>query len=100
MQADFSFFFDTGGRRRCYIAPERFYESSSGSTEQVSVQHLQPEMVRHPSTYIFLGCAVHQLNQEQSALSQLLLYFVSSLALPTMTCTKSGLLCHISCCRF
>lgn len=28
LQANFSFFFDTGGRRRCYIAPERFYESS------------------------------------------------------------------------
>ena len=26
--ADFSFFFDTGGRRRCYVAPERFYEST------------------------------------------------------------------------
>eukprot|EP00898_Chlorokybus_atmophyticus_P003180 jgi/Chlat1/3863/Chrsp26S04158 len=26
--ADFSFFFDTGGRRRCYVAPERFYEPS------------------------------------------------------------------------
>ncbi|KAK1285419.1 hypothetical protein QJS10_CPB20g00819 [Acorus calamus] len=24
--SDFSFFFDTGGRRRCYLAPERFYE--------------------------------------------------------------------------
>ncbi len=64
MQADFSFFFDTGGRRRCYIAPERFYESSSGSTEQVSVQHLQPEMVRHLSTHIFLARAVHELHHE------------------------------------
>ena len=45
MQADFSFFFDTGGRRRCYIAPERFYESSSSNLEQISVQRLQPEMV-------------------------------------------------------
>ena len=57
MQADFSFFFDTGGRRRCYIAPERFYESSTGSTEQVSVQQLQPEMVCHlkHSIYIMAG---------------------------------------------
>ena len=49
MQADFSFFFDTGGRRRCYIAPERFYKSSTGNQEQVFVQSLQPEMVGlHP----------------------------------------------------
>lgn len=25
-QADFSFFFDTSGKRKCYIAPERFYD--------------------------------------------------------------------------
>ncbi|GAM27383.1 hypothetical protein SAMD00019534_105580 [Acytostelium subglobosum LB1] len=28
--ADFSFYFDTSGRRTCYIAPERFYESNKG----------------------------------------------------------------------
>lgn len=27
--SDFSFFFDTSGRRTCYIAPERFFESES-----------------------------------------------------------------------
>jgi phosphoinositide-3-kinase, regulatory subunit 4 len=27
--ADFSFFFDTSGRRTCYIAPERFYTAST-----------------------------------------------------------------------
>ncbi|ODO02045.1 VPS15 protein kinase [Cryptococcus wingfieldii CBS 7118] len=27
--SDFSFFFDTSGRRTCYIAPERFYTSTS-----------------------------------------------------------------------
>ncbi|EIW79923.1 WD40 repeat-like protein [Coniophora puteana RWD-64-598 SS2] len=27
--ADFSFFFDTSGRRTCYIAPERFYTATS-----------------------------------------------------------------------
>lgn len=45
MQADFSFFFDTGGRRRCYIAPERFYESTSSNPEQAAAQQLKPEMV-------------------------------------------------------
>ena len=50
MQADFSFFFDTGGRRRCYIAPERFYESSSSNLEQAAAQQLKPEMVRRTLT--------------------------------------------------
>lgn len=27
--SDFSFYFDTSGRRTCYIAPERFYDASS-----------------------------------------------------------------------
>ncbi len=27
--ADFSFFFDTSGRRTCYVAPERFYSAES-----------------------------------------------------------------------
>uniref|UniRef100_V5EMI1 non-specific serine/threonine protein kinase n=2 Tax=Kalmanozyma brasiliensis (strain GHG001) TaxID=1365824 RepID=V5EMI1_KALBG len=27
--SDFSFFFDTSGRRTCYLAPERFYEAGS-----------------------------------------------------------------------
>ena len=29
--ADYSFFFDTGGRRRCYVAPERFRDGAQGS---------------------------------------------------------------------
>eukprot|EP01132_Coremiostelium_polycephalum_P010002 gene10002-12267_t len=28
--ADFSYYFDTSGRRTCYIAPERFYETNKG----------------------------------------------------------------------
>ncbi|KAL6744927.1 kinase-like domain-containing protein, partial [Haematococcus lacustris] len=30
--AEFSFFFDTGGRRRCYLAPERFYTTAATAT--------------------------------------------------------------------
>jgi len=35
--ADFSFFFDTTGRRTCYIAPERFYlvDSADQAPKQV-----------------------------------------------------------------
>ncbi len=32
-QADFSFFFDVGGRRRCYVAPERFYTTAATATQ-------------------------------------------------------------------
>ncbi|PWN25582.1 WD40 repeat-like protein [Jaminaea rosea] len=32
--ADFSFFFDTSGRRTCYIAPERFYTADSDIARQ------------------------------------------------------------------
>merc|ERR550532_2718783 len=34
--ADFSYFFDTSRRRTCYIAPERFVESSWRTTEAES----------------------------------------------------------------
>lgn len=50
-QADFSFYFDTGGRRRCYIAPERFYESGTSDPGQLAMQRLLPEMVG-PAPYI------------------------------------------------
>ena len=42
LQADFSFFFDTGGRRRCYLAPERFYSPSDAPEGEAP---LQPAMV-------------------------------------------------------
>ncbi|WFD01244.1 non-specific serine/threonine protein kinase [Malassezia yamatoensis] len=34
--ADFSRFFDTAGRRTCYVAPERFYESLEELTDRVN----------------------------------------------------------------
>lgn len=43
--ADFSFFFDTGGRRRCYLAPERLYEGAASAAAAASAP-LQAEMVR------------------------------------------------------
>lgn len=41
--SDFSFFFDTGGRRLCYLAPERFYEHGSDIL-LASDAPLQPSM--------------------------------------------------------
>jgi phosphoinositide-3-kinase regulatory subunit 4 len=33
--ADFSFYYDTGGRRTCYVAPERFYEGKKDANGEV-----------------------------------------------------------------
>ena len=46
MQADFSFFFDSGGRRRCYIAPERFHQGSTDDKSRTPLATpLHPAMV-------------------------------------------------------
>lgn len=45
--ADFSLFFDTGGRRRCYLAPERFYDPApGGGGPHAAAAPLTPAMVR------------------------------------------------------
>lgn len=69
--SDFSFFFDTGGRRRCYLAPERFYEHSSEIV-------VAPDAPLSPSMDIFsVGCVIAELfleGQPLFELSQLLAY--------------------------
>ncbi|CAO1621742.1 unnamed protein product [Jaminaea pallidilutea] len=35
--ADFAFFFDTSGRRTCYVAPERFYTADSETARQKAI---------------------------------------------------------------
>ncbi|KAL0337344.1 UNVERIFIED_CONTAM: Serine/threonine-protein kinase VPS15 [Sesamum calycinum] len=69
--SDFSFFFDTGGRRRCYVAPERFYEH--GGEMQVA-----QDALLKPSMDIFsVGCVIAELfleGQPLFELSQLLAY--------------------------
>ncbi|KAL2500940.1 protein kinase family protein/WD-40 repeat family protein [Forsythia ovata] len=69
--SDFSFFFDTGGRRRCYLAPERFYEH--GAEMQVA-----QDAPLKPSMDIFaVGCVIAELfleGQPLFELSQLLAY--------------------------
>eukprot|EP00850_Spirogloea_muscicola_P001771 SM000006S19536 [mRNA] locus=s6:1491579:1504808:+ [translate_table: standard] len=69
--SDYSFFFDTGGRRRCYVAPERFYDPALQSTPPV-------EAPLEPAMDIFsLGCTMAELFLEDQALfnlSQLLAY--------------------------
>ena len=60
LQADFSFFFDTGGRRRCYIAPERLYTSDTPDAEALSNASLHPSMVNSylPQSDTSCGCAI------------------------------------------
>lgn len=69
--SDFSFFFDTGGRRLCYLAPERFYEHGG----EVQVAQDAPLL---PSMDIFaVGCVIAELfleGQQLFELSQLLAY--------------------------
>ncbi|KAF5481940.1 hypothetical protein F2P56_002550 [Juglans regia] len=69
--SDFSFFFDTGGRRLCYLAPERFYEHG----DEMQVAHDAP---LRPSMDIFaVGCVIAELfleGQPLFELSQLLAY--------------------------
>lgn len=69
--ADFSFFFDTGGRRRCYLAPERFHE---GNVDSVATS----DAPLTPSMDIFsAGCVIGEMFLEGKALfdlSQLLAY--------------------------
>ncbi|PHU16738.1 hypothetical protein BC332_12433 [Capsicum chinense] len=69
--SDFSFFFDTGGRRRCYLAPERFYEHGGEI-------HVAQDAPLKPSMDIFaVGCVIAELfleGQPLFELSQLLAY--------------------------
>ncbi|CAM6046085.1 unnamed protein product [Sphagnum compactum] len=69
--ADFSFFFDTGGRRRCYLAPERFYEPNIDMLATADAP-LKPAM-----DIFSLGCVIGEMFLEGKALfdlSQLLAY--------------------------
>ncbi|XP_020241564.1 phosphoinositide 3-kinase regulatory subunit 4 isoform X2 [Asparagus officinalis] len=69
--SDFSFFFDTGGRRRCYLAPERFYDH--GGDTQIS----QDAPLKKSMDIFSLGCVIAELfleGQPLFELSQLLAY--------------------------
>ncbi|EFN54741.1 hypothetical protein CHLNCDRAFT_134632 [Chlorella variabilis] len=55
--ADFSFFFDTSGRRKCCLAPERFYDPAAGITPQQAA-----EASLTPAMDVFsLGCVLAEL---------------------------------------
>ncbi|XP_073220335.1 serine/threonine-protein kinase VPS15-like isoform X2 [Cicer arietinum] len=69
--SDFSFFFDTSGRRLCYLAPERFYEHG-GEMQVAQDSPLKPSM-----DLFAVGCVIAELfldGQPLFELSQLLAY--------------------------
>ena len=69
--ADYSFFFDAGGRRRCYVAPERFRDAAAEGVASVD------ERVTPAADVFSLGCALGELFIDGSALfdlSQLLAF--------------------------
>ncbi|KAK9863176.1 hypothetical protein WJX84_011949 [Apatococcus fuscideae] len=77
--ADFSYFFDTGGRRRCYIAPERLYESNTPEAAASRDALLEPAM-----DVFSLGCVLAELfhdGKELFDLSKLIAYRRGELAL-------------------
>ncbi|GAB4818761.1 hypothetical protein N2152v2_005807 [Parachlorella kessleri] len=71
--ADFSFFFDTAGRRKCYIAPERFYDSASPqAAREAAAMQLTPAM-----DVFSAGCVLAELFMDGQPLfdySKLLAY--------------------------
>ncbi|KIJ34216.1 hypothetical protein M422DRAFT_782951 [Sphaerobolus stellatus SS14] len=77
--ADFSFFFDTSGRRTCYIAPERFYTAGS-ETSKLKAKldfHERDGKVTETMDVFSLGSVIAELFLEGAAmitLSQLFKY--------------------------
>ncbi|KAF8128699.1 hypothetical protein EV363DRAFT_1433081 [Boletus edulis] len=73
--SDFSFFYDTNGRRTCYLAPERFYKA-----EKVARYIDQPDTndpVTQPMDVFSAGCVIAEMFLEGAplfTLSQLFKY--------------------------
>lgn len=81
--SDFSFFFDTSGRRACYIAPERFYTAASNPEISAKKSTLAVEegqrdgKVTEAMDCFSLGCVIAELFLEGAplfTLSQLFKY--------------------------
>ncbi|KAJ3746567.1 hypothetical protein DFH05DRAFT_1607341 [Lentinula detonsa] len=81
--SDFSFFFDTSGRRTCYIAPERFYTAASNPEISAKKSSLAVEegqrdgKVTEAMDCFSVGCVIAELFLEGAplfTLSQLFKY--------------------------
>ena len=73
--ADFSFYFDAGGRRRCYLAPERFVDAQNAATSMGAGPRRKsppPPPPLTPAMDVFsLGCVLGELFLEGKALFDL-----------------------------
>lgn len=83
--SDFSFFFDTSGRRTCYVAPERFYTAAENPDISAKKSRLAQEdgegrrdgKVTEAMDCFSAGCVIAELFLEGSplfTLSQLFKY--------------------------
>ncbi|KAH7106720.1 ARM repeat-containing protein [Auriculariales sp. MPI-PUGE-AT-0066] len=89
--ADFSFYFDSSGRRTCYIAPERFYEAGSDISkrkEAIREDETGPGKrdghVTEPMDVFSLGCVIAELWRDGAplfTLSQLFRYRAGELSI-------------------
>lgn len=77
--SDFSYFFDTSGRRTCYLAPERFYGQDSDISRKKATLEVGRSLgkVTEPMDVFSLGCVIAELFMEGTppfTLAQLLQY--------------------------
>jgi phosphoinositide-3-kinase regulatory subunit 4 len=77
--SDFSYFFDTSGRRTCYLAPERFYSPDSEISRKKATLDVGRSLgrVTEAMDVFSLGCVIAELFMEGSppfTLAQLLQY--------------------------
>lgn len=61
--AEFSYFFDSSGRRTCYLAPERFFPSTHSSQAKSSNggDHKTPKHVTEAMDVFSTGCVLAEL---------------------------------------
>jgi phosphoinositide-3-kinase, regulatory subunit 4 len=80
--SDFAFYFDTSGRRSCYVAPERFFASgarpdSASATDVGSTDRHKNSHVTEAMDVFSAGCVIAELFREGAplfTLSQLFKY--------------------------
>ena len=60
--ADFAFYFDTSGKRTCYVAPERFYDAHQKDRDRDDPHHKRKEQPVLESMDVFgAGCVLAEL---------------------------------------